>query len=638
MKRFIFFFVVFATAACSRYPADVERALKLAGDNRAELEKVLAHYGQRPEDELKLQSAYFLIANMPYHYTVEDARMDSFRTYLRGIEPDKWTWATFEKEVYPAAGKIEIKPDLYHITSEYLIRNIDFSFQVWQETPWGKYVSFADFCEDILPYRVSHEPLEYWKEAYHAFFRPIIDTMAHNHDTEAICVQLLNHLNEQGWAWGQDMVTYGFGALTMLHKRVGACAEQAEFVTYILRSLGIPSGIDMVIREPLRVNSKHWWNYIHNIEGKMFAFDFYDEDIYENGNRERKYGKVYRQNYALQRESLPVKHKDKYIPQGDFKNVLLRDVTSEYFPDTHISIRSKFSRKDLAYLCVFGGNTWIPVAWCKPEGGVAEFRNIEPDILYQVRLIDETRDVAASNPFILLDSENLQFFYGDTTDFQTLTLLRKYPKPEIMPHHFNYKAIGGKFQGANRPDFSDATTLHTIPKAADFSWEYLQPENTGKFKYVRYLSAKDGFNLMAEVQFYSDGQQLHGNVIGTNDSTFNTIEGYGKHAVFDNDPLTFFFAGEADGSWSGLELDKAYTIDAIRYIFRNDDNSIRVGDTYELLYLNGDQWLSAGRQTADTTILRYEKVPSNTLYWLRDHTRGREERPFTYEDGQQIWW
>jgi len=34
--------VVFATAACSHYPADVEQALKLADDNRAELEKVLA--------------------------------------------------------------------------------------------------------------------------------------------------------------------------------------------------------------------------------------------------------------------------------------------------------------------------------------------------------------------------------------------------------------------------------------------------------------------------------------------------------------------------------------------------------------------------------------------------------------------
>ena len=81
MTKYIFsIFLPFLAAACSPYPADVERALKLAGDNRAELEKVLEHYRKRPEDKLKLKAAYFLIANMPYHYTVNDARLDSFKT------------------------------------------------------------------------------------------------------------------------------------------------------------------------------------------------------------------------------------------------------------------------------------------------------------------------------------------------------------------------------------------------------------------------------------------------------------------------------------------------------------------------------------------------------------------------------
>ena len=39
--------------SCSRYPSNVEHALKLAGNNRAELEMVLEHYQQRQEDSLK---------------------------------------------------------------------------------------------------------------------------------------------------------------------------------------------------------------------------------------------------------------------------------------------------------------------------------------------------------------------------------------------------------------------------------------------------------------------------------------------------------------------------------------------------------------------------------------------------------
>ena len=66
----IYIGVLFVGLGCTRYPADVERALRLAEDNRAELESVLEHYSRRPEDKLKLKSAYFLIANMPYHYTV----------------------------------------------------------------------------------------------------------------------------------------------------------------------------------------------------------------------------------------------------------------------------------------------------------------------------------------------------------------------------------------------------------------------------------------------------------------------------------------------------------------------------------------------------------------------------------------
>jgi hypothetical protein len=40
----------------------------LAGDNRAELEKVLAHYAQNPADSLKYRAAVFLIGNMAGYY------------------------------------------------------------------------------------------------------------------------------------------------------------------------------------------------------------------------------------------------------------------------------------------------------------------------------------------------------------------------------------------------------------------------------------------------------------------------------------------------------------------------------------------------------------------------------------------
>lgn len=71
---------------------------------------------------------------------------------------------------------------------------------------------------------------------------------------------------------------------------------------------------------------------------------------------------------------------------------------------------------------------------------------------------------------------------------------------------------------------------------------------------------------------------------------------------------------------------------------RTDDNYIHPGDTYELFYHAGfDGWKSLGRKTAESSSINY-KVPLNTVLWLKNHTRGREERPFTIQGDWQVWW
>ena len=71
----------------------------------------------------------------------------------------------------------------------------------------------------------------------------------------------------------------------------------------------------------------------------------------------------------------------------------------------------------------------------------------------------------------------------------------------------------------------------------------------------------------------------------------------------------------------------------------NDDNCIRDGEIYELLYWD-NKWISIGKQmgSAKTYQLTYNNVPTNALFLLRNLTKGKEERIFTYENGKQIWW
>ena len=87
-----------------------------------------------------------------------------------------------------------------------------------------------------------------------------------------------------------------------------------------------------------------------------------------------------------------------------------------------------------------------------------------------------------------------------------------------------------------------------------------------------------------------------------------------------------------------MDFGKPVEISKILYTGRGDGNTIDIGDTYELFYWDGNRWVSLGQQKAADVKLEYEQVPSGTLYWLRDLTKGKEERIFTYEGGRQVWW
>jgi hypothetical protein len=67
-------------------------------------------------------------------------------------------------------------------------------------------------------------------------------------------------------------------------------------------------------------------------------------------------------------------------------------------------------------------------------------------------------------------------------------------------------------------------------------------------------------------------------------------------------------------------------------------SNLKPGKTYELFYwLN--EWISLGKKTAGIEPLIYENIPAAGLYWLvEEGSNKEEERIFTIENGQQVWW
>jgi hypothetical protein len=198
--------------------------------------------------------------------------------------------------------------------------------------------------------------------------------------------------------------------------------------------------------------------------------------------------------------------------------------------------------------------------------------------------------------------------------------------------------VGGRFQVANRADFSDSLTVYVVSDVPEIRYNPVGLTLNKPYRYFRFLAptGSQGGEI-SEIEIYStaSGVKLSGNVIGNK----NTLKGWEAENVFDGDPLTSYQCVWNERGWVGLDFGKPEQIVSFRYLPRNDDNFIKEGEEYELFYWDNNQWNSLGRQIGTSKqYLEYTNVPSNALFWLRNLTKGREERIFTYENGRQVWW
>lgn len=100
--------------------------------------------------------------------------------------------------------------------------------------------------------------------------------------------------------------------------------------------------------------------------------------------------------------------------------------------------------------------------------------------------------------------------------------------------------------------------------------------------------------------------------------------------AFDGNMITYSLQ-----KWVGLDLGVPRNINRIRIAPRNAHNGIVPGDNYQLHYWNNG-WVPAKIKQAGYHFIKFEDIPSNTLYWLRNLDHGKEEQPFYYKNGKQV--
>ncbi|WP_303028555.1 hypothetical protein [Bacteroides acidifaciens] len=355
-------------------------AMEKAGDNRQELEKVLRHYQQSPADSLKYKAACFLIENMPYYSYPVGKQLDNYKTYFNWLrhyrKKTPRQLSDSIRQFFGPIGELEKKQDIHKIDSAYLCHNIEWAFKVWQEQPWGKHISFATFCEYILPYRIEDEPLKYWREEYYNKFDSLLLPLKNSNSLDkenpvAVANYLIQKLPHKYHRY-TGIFPYSFGHIGPEHVQylTGSCKEVTDFAVYLFRALGIPCAIDFI---PVRgnVNASHLWVVCWDKYGKEYMTDFPRELWPTEKNWWYEHDdspKVYRTTFSLNRTLVEETGYDGEEIYPFWSLPKFTDITHVYGRHYLEQVRIPVSRLyntptkgKIAYLCLSYRKRWIPV-------------------------------------------------------------------------------------------------------------------------------------------------------------------------------------------------------------------------------------------------------------------------------------
>jgi hypothetical protein len=545
-------------------------------ENNPQLVRFLEHY-KNAGDKKKYSAACYIVENMQDEY------------------------------FYDGSGKRVNDVDV--VIADSLIMSLEYSFGLLESSPYLSDVPFDDFCKYILPYRVANEPLTYyWKWDC----RKRLSDFIYSGDVEADS-DIINrniHLQMHPDNYVLPLKSYG----DLLASGFGTCDDRAILSVMMLRSVGIMSAFEYI----------PFWGSTNN--GHSFA-----SVIYPNGN------------------IIPLLNSDEQGKEFSFERKTPKIYRKTFDGDGKIDVTSQHEvgccdvEIDATSLAVFSPNGWIPVAYdsfgCFGNIGIGvdkngnqskEAESLGDGIVYMPMMSEGGTMLPCSEP-VIVSRCGVTAIRPNLSEKESVTLTRKFPlNTRIVQFAKNMRL--GLFEGANRVDFSDAEILYAIKDTPESNVQLVSIYSDIPYRYVRYRRPLGTFSIAEFALYGKNGERIHFTPICD-----ESIDGDDMMKIFDGDPLSYFEVNGAMDLWVGADLGTACAIGGIAFAPRNDDNSVFRGHVYELFYWDRE-WTSLGKKVSAGNSICFDNVPSGALLWLRDLTKGKEERPFTYSHGKQIWW
>lgn len=616
--------------------------------DRIKYAEVLKHYSRQSSDSLKFRAALFLIDNIGLHFTVQSKSLDCYYSKLANIEC-VYNYPECKEHIYALADSIV--PDISYerisdnkvISSQYLIDNIDDAFDKWQKGSFSQHLNFAEFCEYLLPYKLTNERVENWRTELYAQYKRGLESIVPVDDKKYSAywgATQVNDIIKQDKIHIQNVPYIGNVNLpisVLKNLKMGMCNDYAFKTAYVMRACGIPVCVDFTPQWPTRPHSHHW-NVVLDNSGKNIPFMGAESNPGYPCKDDYVVGKIYRYQYALQKQSLFWKNKmvGENVPEN-LNSPFIKDVTEEYTKGVTVTLNLKgknIDKKHFAYLAAFDNQEWIPIAFAEIKDDKAVFENVGRGAVYLPVLWNE-RCIPVECPIKVKENGEIVLMKPMVQNRNTINLTRKYPTFSRI-YSYSKRMNKGVFVASNTTSFDKKVIVAEIDRNPEMQMDSVFANyKYGQFRYLRYMAPKRSHCNVAELYFYDcNKKQIFPNSVttdGTEDKGFNGTE------VLDGKFLTFYESKKTDHAYLDFDFGKEVKLSMIKYLPRNDDNYVTPGHKYRLDYYDREGPQPLLTVIANSSFVTFKNVPSGALLILHDLTGGTEERIFEYEDGNIIW-
>ena len=417
----------------------VASVLDSAGSNRSELEAVLDHYKTQDNNPQKLRAAEFLIVNMPAHYSYAGDEIHEYYDYAARILANKSLSPEQQRDSLLFITDLkyrdlpgQIVSDAQIIKADYLIKNIDTSYDRWVNCDWASQLTFDEYLEWLLPYKaIELQEMDAWRDTLLAHFGKGLENPIKNDVEYNTTVGVADMLRNDAYHGLKRYGLYTRAGLPLLSAHLQASQTYGNIPDYaltavlIMRSAGVPAVLD---ETPVgsRGTAATKWFVIMSDYGKELASEW-DFSTMIGGNffPNERGPKVYRNTYAINPERWEYRQNAKY--QYPFE-LGRKDVTSQYFLTTDLSIpidKGVLKQVKDKYVYIASAvrsedKPWQIVDFGIMKDGKAIFHDMGREVLYQIQGYDGNTLIPISEPFILHKNNSIEYVSADTLNSRYL--------------------------------------------------------------------------------------------------------------------------------------------------------------------------------------------------------------------------